>query len=81
MSNTHDLPDFASTSIMSALPELPAARRTDGVWRAAWRRFRRDGVGMVSLAVVLAYVVLIACTGSGLVARHWQDQFGLIEIG
>jgi peptide/nickel transport system permease protein len=71
-----DLPDFAPTSLMPALSEAAPARRTDGVWRAAWRRFRRDGVGMVSLAVVLAYVLLIACTAGGLVARGWQDEVG-----
>jgi len=54
-----DLPDFASTSLISTLPEPATARRADGVWRSAWRRFRRDGAGMVSLAVVLAYAVLM----------------------
>ena len=72
-----DVPDFASTSLMSALPEPMSTRRAAGVWRSAWRRFRRDGVGMVSLAVVLAYAVLIACTGSGLVAQHWQEEVGV----
>jgi len=71
-----DLPDFASTSLISTLPEPVPARRAAGVWRSAWRRFRRDGVGMVSLAVVVAYALLIACTGSGLVARGWQDEVG-----
>jgi len=71
-----DMPDFASTSLISTLPEPAPARRADGVWRAAWRRFRRDGVGMVSLAIVLAYAVLIACTAGGLVARGWQDEVG-----
>ncbi|HEY9028360.1 MAG TPA: ABC transporter permease [Burkholderiaceae bacterium] len=52
----------------------PRERAADGVWRAAWRRFRRDRTGMVSLAVVLAYALLIALTGSGLVARHWQQE-------
>ena len=72
-----DVPDFASTSLASALPDTAPVRHADGVWRSAWRRFRRDGVGMVAMAVVLAYVVLIACTGSGLVARHWQDEVGV----
>jgi oligopeptide transport system permease protein len=71
------MPDFASTSLVSTLPEPAPARRADGVWRSAWRRFRRDGVGMVSLAVVLAYALLIACTGSGLLARHWQEEVGV----
>jgi len=72
-----DMPEFASTSFLSASPDSAPVRRADGVWRSTWRRFRRDGVGMASLAVVLAYVLLIACTGSGLVARHWQDEVGV----
>jgi len=72
-----DMPDFASTSLVSALADMAPMRRADGVWRSAWRRFRRDGVGMVSLAIVAAYALLIACTGSGLVARHWQDEVGV----
>ena len=68
--------DFAPT-LISVLAEPVPSRRADGVWRSAWRRFRRDGVGMVSLAIVAAYALLIACTGSGLVARHWQDEVGV----
>jgi oligopeptide transport system permease protein len=71
-----DRPDFAPT-LISVLAEPAPMRRADGVWRSAWRRFRRDGVGMVSLAIVVAYALLIACTGSGLVARHWQDEVGV----
>jgi peptide/nickel transport system permease protein len=69
-------PDFAPT-LASDFSELAPTRRADGVWRSAWRRFRRDGVGMVSLAVVLAYALLIALAASGLVARHWQDEAGV----
>src|SRR5471030_2717835 len=72
-----DMPDFASTSLVSTLADMAPMRRADGVWRSAWRRFRRDRVGMVSLAIVAAYALLIACTGSGLVARHWQDEVGV----
>ena len=72
-----DMPDFASTSIVSMLPDATPSRGADGVWHSAWRRFRRDGVGMASLAVVLAYALLIAGTGSGLVARHWQEEVGV----
>jgi peptide/nickel transport system permease protein len=71
------MPDFASTSMASALPEAASLRRADGVWRSTWRRFRRDATGMVSLANVLAYAVLIACTASGLVASRWQDEVGV----
>ena len=30
-----------------------------GLWTLAWRRLRADGVGMVSLAIVLAFVLPI----------------------
>jgi peptide/nickel transport system permease protein len=71
-----DVPDFAPTSLASTFDAAPA-RRADGVWRAAWRRFRRDRAGMLSLAVVVAYALLIAGTASGLLARHWQEQVGV----
>ena len=70
-----ELPDFVTTAMTSTMGE-PPVRRADGVWRAAWRRFRRDRVGVVALAVVCAYALLIACTCTGLVARHWQDEVG-----
>jgi len=69
-----DIPDFAPTSLVAAFPETPCARRADGVWRSAWRRFRRDRTGMWAMVVVLAYALLLAGTGSGLLARHWQDE-------
>ncbi|MEO5689996.1 MAG: ABC transporter permease [Burkholderiaceae bacterium] len=61
----------------STLTDTAPARRADGVWHSAWRRFRRDRVGMISMTIVAAYALLIACTASGLVARHWQDEVGV----
>ena len=61
----------------AALPAVSPAGRSEGVWHAAWRRLRRDRVGMVSMAVVLLFVVLIALTGSGLVAKGWQREVGV----
>ena len=62
---------------MSAVLPVPAGaaavEHAEGVWHAAWRRFRADRVGVVSLVVVLAFFLLIAATATGLVARHWQD--------
>ena len=45
-----------------------------GLWTLAWRRLRRDHVGMVSLAIVAAFLVLMILSGigphrEGLVAR------------
>jgi oligopeptide transport system permease protein len=54
-----------------------SAERSEGVWHAAWSRFRSDRVGLLSLAVVLLFFVLIALAATGIVARHWQDEVGV----
>jgi peptide/nickel transport system permease protein len=48
-----------------------------GVWRAGWRRLRKDKVGIVSLIVVLAFVLMIVLTATGLVAGSWQKEVGV----
>jgi len=65
-----DLPEAVPVTALQPAGQ----RRADDVWRAAWRRFRTDRVGLVSLLVVLAYAVLIALTASGAVGRNWQDE-------
>lgn len=47
---------------------------TVGIWGAAWRRLRRDRVGMVSLAIVLAFVVMVLAAVAGLIAGDWQRE-------
>jgi peptide/nickel transport system permease protein len=59
----------------TALPIV--MERSEGVWHAAWRRFRADRVGMVSLAIVTAFLLLIATSALGLVARGWQTEVGV----
>jgi oligopeptide transport system permease protein len=54
-----------------------AAARSEGVWHAAWRRLRSDRVGMVSLAIVLLFVVLIVLSALGVTARDWQKEVGV----
>jgi peptide/nickel transport system permease protein len=62
---------------MSSPGAAPPLQRSEGVWRTAWRRFRDDRVGMVCLAVVLAFLLLIACAGLGLVAGDWQRELAV----
>ena len=52
-------------------------QRSEGVWQAAWRRFRGDRLGMVCGAVVLAFVLLIVLSALGLVAGGWQRERGV----
>jgi peptide/nickel transport system permease protein len=55
----------------------PGAAVSDGVWVAAWKRFRADRVGVASLAVVLAFGLLVIAAGLGLVAGQWQKEVGV----
>jgi peptide/nickel transport system permease protein len=52
-------------------------QKSEGVWHAAWRRFRADRVGLVSLWVVAAFLLLIALAALGLVAADWQREVGV----
>jgi oligopeptide transport system permease protein len=62
----------------AALPRTrEAAIASDGVWVAAWKRFRADRVGLGSLAVVLAFAVLVVAAAFGAVASQWQKEVGV----
>ena len=52
-------------------------QRSEGVWHAAWRRLRADRVGLVSLVVVIAFLILILLAALGLVAKDWQAEIGV----
>jgi peptide/nickel transport system permease protein len=68
---------------MSAVLPLPkntlddAQQKSEGVWHAAWRRFRADRVGVGSLIVVVAFLLLVALSAAGLVAHNWQAEVGV----
>lgn len=47
------------------------------LWLLAWRRFCRDRVGVVSLAVVAVYVVVMCASAAGWVARDWTREVGV----
>ena len=57
-----------------ATPGAGDAARSEGVWHAAWRRLRADRVGIVSMAVVGVFLLMIVLTAGGLVARGWQKE-------
>ena len=54
-----------------------ATARSQGVWRAAWARYRRDRVGLVSLGIVALYALLLLAVAVGWVAGSWQDERGV----
>ena len=51
--------------------------RSEGVWHAAWRRFKADRVGLVSAIIVLAFLLLVLLASLGLVAKNWQAEVGV----
>ena len=48
-----------------------------GLWTLAWRRLRADRVGMVSLAIVAAFIVQMLLSGTGLIAKDWAREIGV----
>jgi peptide/nickel transport system permease protein len=52
----------------------PAA---SGLWGIAWRRLQRNRIGLAAAVVVLAFLILIAATASGWLARDWDAQAGI----
>ncbi|RZL31201.1 MAG: ABC transporter permease [Rubrivivax sp.] len=48
-----------------------------GVWSAAWRRLKTDRVGVVSMAVVGAFLLLVLLAATNLVASNWQREIGV----
>jgi peptide/nickel transport system permease protein len=48
-----------------------------GLWTLAWRRLRNDTLAMVSLAVVVAFVLLMILSGLGVLAKDWAKEIGV----
>ncbi len=48
-----------------------------GLWTLAWRRLRSDHVGMVSLVIVAAFIVMMILSGVGLIAGDWNREVGV----
>ncbi|MBV9192071.1 MAG: ABC transporter permease [Betaproteobacteria bacterium] len=48
-----------------------------GVWTLAWRRFKRDRLGVASLVVVVIYAAVMLAAASGLIVRNWGDEAGV----
>jgi peptide/nickel transport system permease protein len=48
-----------------------------GLWALAWKRLRSDRVGMVSLAIVAAFIVMMVLSAAGLLAADWAKETGV----
>ena len=58
-------------------PPLPPVQESPGLWALAWRRMRQDAVGMVSLAVVVFFLLLMAASYLGVIAKDWSKEKGV----
>jgi peptide/nickel transport system permease protein len=48
-----------------------------GLWMLAWKRLRADRVAMVSLAIVVAFLVMVLLSATGLIAKDWSKEVGV----
>jgi peptide/nickel transport system permease protein len=53
---------------------MHAIHDSAGLWTLAWRRLRADRVAMAALALVAAFLLLLAASASGLVAADWEEE-------
>jgi peptide/nickel transport system permease protein len=56
---------------------MAAQNASPGLWALAWRRLRRDHVGMVSLAIVGVFLAIVAAAAAGLIAADWSREAGV----
>src|SRR5690242_1792199 len=60
----------------SSVREIPHTV-SPGLWTLAWRRLRADTVGMVSLVIVAAFILMMILSASGLIAADWNREVGI----
>ena len=74
-----------TSAVLSRGRNAPPAPRdvpqhvSPGLWTLAWRRLKADRVGMVSLAIVGAFLVMMVLSATGLVAKDWSREVGVSD--
>ena len=48
-----------------------------GLWVLAWKRLTSDTVGVVALAIVGAFIVMMLLSATGFLARDWNREVGV----
>ena len=67
--------DIALKAPARAAREIPHTV-SPGLWALAWKRLKSDHVGMVSLAIVIVFVLMMLASGTGLIAGDWSKEVG-----
>lgn len=56
---------------------LPAHIASDGLWVLAWKRFKTDRIGMLSMVIVIGFVLLAFVSAFGWVGSQWWMEKGV----
>jgi peptide/nickel transport system permease protein len=57
---------------------VPGAQQgSPGLWMLAWRRLKRDRVGMVAMFVVGLFLLMMLGSYTGLIAKNWSKEVGV----
>src|SRR5580765_1406274 len=48
-----------------------------GLWALAWKRLKSDHVGMVSLAIVAVFILMMIASALHLIAGDWAKELGV----
>ena len=67
---------MSTTALPSRVHEAPH-KVSPGLWALAWQRLRADAVGMVSLVIVAAFLIMVALSATGLLAKDWAREVGV----
>lgn len=51
--------------------------RSSNLWLLAWRRLCTDRTGVVSLAIVVAYLLLVIASSTNLIASNWDQKIAI----
>ena len=69
--------DMATLATVAPAPREIPHTVSPSLWTLAWRRLVQDSVAMVSMAIVAAFLVMIALSASGLIAADWSREVGV----
>ena len=58
-------------------PPAAAPQESPGLWTLAWRRLLGDRVGLMSLAVVALFILMIIASFTELIAKDWSKEKGV----
>jgi oligopeptide transport system permease protein len=64
------------SAVLTTPPPAPL-QESPGLWTLAWRRLKQDTVGMLSLAVVILFLLMMAGAFFGIIAKDWSKEKGV----